>query len=83
MLNYYPETDSLYRPGRAAGRRWPEVSEGIVLDYDENGTLVGIDDASRKVELGRLILTGLPGEIERPASEHRVAAAGAWFIFSA
>jgi uncharacterized protein YuzE len=46
------------------------VSEGVVLDYDAKGTLVGIDidNASRKVELGRLILTGMPGEIERRAS---------------
>jgi uncharacterized protein YuzE len=46
------------------------VSEGIVLDYDEKGALVGIDidNASRKVEMSRLILTDMPGEIERRAS---------------
>jgi len=41
-LNYYPDTDSLYidlseRPS-VEGR---EVSEGVVLDYDSSGRLVG------------------------------------------
>jgi len=43
-LHYYPETDSLYvdlaeRP--AADSR--EVVPGVVLDFDSNGRLVGID----------------------------------------
>ena len=70
-LNYYPETDSLYIDlAEQPGVDSREVSEGIVLDYDAKGTLVGIDidSASQKVELGRLVLTGLPGEIERRAS---------------
>jgi uncharacterized protein YuzE len=70
-LNYYPETDSLYIDlAEQPGVDSREVSEGIVLDYDEKGALVGIDidNASRKVEMSRLILTGIPGEIERRAS---------------
>ena len=70
-LNYHPETDSLYIDlAEQPGVDSREVSEGIVLDYDAEGNLVGIDidNASRKVELGRLVLTGLPGEIERRAS---------------
>ena len=70
-LNYHPETDSLYIDlAEQPGVDSREVSEGIVLDYDAKGTLVGIDidNASRKVELGRLVLTGMPGEIERRAS---------------
>jgi uncharacterized protein YuzE len=70
-LNYYAETDSLYieladRP--SADSR--EVSEGVVLDYDKEGRLVGIDidNASQKVELQRLVLNKLPGEIEKPAA---------------
>jgi uncharacterized protein YuzE len=69
-LNYHPETDSLYIDlAEQPGVDSREVSEGIVLDYDAKGTLVGIDidNASRKVELGRLILTGMPGKIERRA----------------
>jgi uncharacterized protein YuzE len=43
-LSYYQDTDSLYidlssRPS-AESR---EVSEGVVLDYDEDGNLAGID----------------------------------------
>jgi uncharacterized protein YuzE len=69
-LAYHSDTDSLYidlldRPS-AESR---EVSEGVVLDYDTEGNLVGIDidNASRKVQLRRLILSGLDGEIERRA----------------
>jgi uncharacterized protein YuzE len=69
-LAYYPETDSLYidlseRPS-AESR---EVSEGIVLDYDAAGNLMGIDidNASRKVQLQRLVLHGLQGEVVRRA----------------
>jgi len=69
-INYYPETDSLYidlssRPS-AESR---EVSDGIVLDYDENGNLVGIDidEASTKLELRELILSKLPAEVKQVA----------------
>ncbi len=70
-LNYYAETDSLYielaeRPSTDSR----EVSEGIVLDYDEHGRLVGIDidNATNKIDLQRLVLNKLPGEIEKPAA---------------
>ena len=70
-LNYYPETDSLYidlSENPSAESR--EISEGVVLDFDDRGALVGIDidQASRKVELSRLVLSGMPGEVERAAS---------------
>ncbi|MEO5590494.1 MAG: DUF2283 domain-containing protein [Gemmatimonadaceae bacterium] len=69
-LNYYSDTDSLYidlAEQPSANSR--EISDGIVLDYDKAGTLVGIDidNASGKVELTRLVLTGMPGEVERRA----------------
>jgi uncharacterized protein YuzE len=66
-LNYHPETDSLYidlseRPS-AESR---EISEGVVLDYDAEGKLVGIDidNASNKVELKNLILSKIPSKVE-------------------
>jgi uncharacterized protein YuzE len=66
-LNYFPETDSLYidlseRPSVESR----EISEGVVLDYDSRGDLVGIDidNASGKVELKHLILSNLPGRVE-------------------
>jgi len=52
-LNYYPETDSLYIDlSEQPSAESKEVSEGIVLDYDTKGNLVGIDidNASTKVE---------------------------------
>ena len=57
-LTYDRETDSLYidlvnRPSVDSC----EVMEGIVLDFDAEGRLVGIDidHASRKVELPPLV----------------------------
>ncbi len=67
-LNYYKDTDSLYidlssKPS-AESR---EISEGIVLDYDADGNLVGIDidNASRKVDLKEISLSRIPADIER------------------
>ncbi|TAJ80140.1 DUF2283 domain-containing protein [bacterium] len=66
-LDYYPDTDSLYidlseRPSVESR----EISEGVVLDYDAEGNLVGIDidNASRKVDLKQLTLNKLPGIIQ-------------------
>ena len=66
-LQYYRDTDSLYidlssKPS-AESR---EVSDGIVLDYDADGNLVGIDidNASRKIDLKEIILSKLPTEVE-------------------
>ena len=66
-LNYYPETDSLYIDlSEQPSAESREVSEGIVLDYDAKGNLVGIDidNASTKVQLKKLILSKLPSKVE-------------------
>ena len=66
-LNYYPETDSLYIDlAERSSAESKEVSEGVVLDYDANGNLVGIDidNASKKLELKTLVLSKLPTEIQ-------------------
>ncbi len=66
-LNYYPETDSLYIDlSEQPSVESREISEGILLDYDADGKLVGIDidNASHKVEMKRLTLSKLPAEIE-------------------
>ena len=43
-VNYYPETDSLYIDlSSKLNVDSREVSDGIVLDYDAEGNLVGID----------------------------------------
>ncbi len=62
-LAYYPETDSLYIDlSEKPSAESREISEGVVLDYDEAGGLVGIDidNASRKVALKELTLSKLP-----------------------
>ena len=70
-LNYYPETDSLYidlSETHSAESR--EVSEGIILDYDGTGNLVGIDidNASRKVQLKQLVLINFPSQVTTVAA---------------
>ena len=43
-LNYYSDTDSLYIDlSEQPSVESREISEGIVLDYDVAGNLVGID----------------------------------------
>ncbi len=66
-VNYHPDTDSLYIDlSEHPSVESREVSEGVVLDYDAAGNLVGIDidNASTKVQLDRLVLSRLPAEIE-------------------
>ena len=70
-LNYYPETDSLYIDlAEQTSAESREVSEGVVLDYDAAGNLVGIDidNASRKVRLEQLILNKLPSRVTTVAA---------------
>ncbi len=66
-LNYYRDTDSLYidlssKPSSESR----EISEGVVLDYDTEGNLVGIDidNASRKIDLREVILSKIPAEVK-------------------
>ncbi|HKZ40651.1 MAG TPA: DUF2283 domain-containing protein [Candidatus Hodarchaeales archaeon] len=70
-LNYYPDTDSLYidlseRPSVDSR----EISEGVVLDYDTDGNLVGIDidNASLKTNLKEVILNKIPAQIQTISS---------------
>ena len=62
-LHYYPETDSLYidlnsRP--SADSR--EIADGLVIDFDAEGNIVGIDidRASQKLDLKTLEAVSLP-----------------------
>ncbi len=66
-LNYHPETDSLYIDlSEKTSVETREISEGVLLDYDADGLLVGIDidNASSKVQLKDLILSKLPSKVE-------------------
>lgn len=70
-LNYHADTDSLYIDlAEAPSAESREVSEGVILDYDAQGNLVGIDidNASVKVQLEELILNKLPSRIETIAA---------------
>ncbi|MEX0750883.1 MAG: DUF2283 domain-containing protein [Dehalococcoidia bacterium] len=62
-LHYYAETDSLYidlssKPSKESN----EIADGIVIDFDEDGKVVGIDidRASRILDLKKLEIEGLP-----------------------
>lgn len=62
-LNYYPETDSLYinlSEKKSADSK--EVAEGVVIDFDESGAIVGIDidHASKIINLQKLESDSLP-----------------------
>jgi uncharacterized protein YuzE len=70
-VRYYKETDSLYIDlSENPSEESREVSEGIVLDYDASGNLVGIDidNASSKVALERLSVSNLPGVVDTDAA---------------
>ena len=62
-FHYYPETDSLYISlTDSPSVDSQEVASGIVLDFDADGHLVGldIDHASQVVDISRLEATALP-----------------------
>lgn len=62
-INYYPETDSLYIDlAQKSSVDSREVSPGVLLDYDAEGNLVGIDidQASKKLDINEIVLGRLP-----------------------
>ncbi len=62
-LRYYPETDSLYIDlSEKASVESQEVAQGVVLDFDERGALVGIDidHASILLDLTKLEAESIP-----------------------
>lgn len=62
-LHYYPETDSLYIDLSArASADSREVADGLVIDFDGAGNIVGIDidQASKQLDLKTLEVEALP-----------------------
>lgn len=62
-LHYYPETDSPYVEFKAGpGAETPGVSDGLNVDFDADGSVVGfdIDRAPRRVVLSTLKTEALP-----------------------
>ena len=66
-LSYYPDTDSLYidLTSRESVES-KEVSEGVIIDYDAQGNIVGIDidNATKKLDLKELTLSKIPAKIQ-------------------
>ncbi|MCD6385873.1 DUF2283 domain-containing protein, partial [Candidatus Sumerlaeota bacterium] len=66
-LKYYSDTDSLYIDlSERTSVSSQEISEGVVVDFDESGNIVGIDidNASKKIALKTLTIEKLPFEIK-------------------
>ena len=62
-LHYYPETDSLYiELASAPGTEAREIVEGLVVDFDADGNVAGldIDRASRRLDLSKVETIALP-----------------------
>ncbi len=62
-LHYYPETDSLYIELRGEpGAEVREVADGLNVDIDAEGNVVGfdIDRASNRLDLSTLETIALP-----------------------
>jgi len=66
-LSYYPDTDSLYvELSEKESVDSIEISEGVVVDFDKDGNIVGIDidNASKKLDLKKLTLSKVPFELQ-------------------
>lgn len=66
-IEYFPDTDSLYIDlSEKTSVDSEEVAEGVVIDYDENGNIVGIDidQAKKKLDLNQLKLEHMPFKTE-------------------
>ena len=62
-LHYYPETDSLYVEFKdGPGIETREVTDGLNVDLDARGEVVGfdIDHASKRLDLSTLETEALP-----------------------
>lgn len=63
IFQYYPDTDMLYiELASGVSTESEEVAPGIVLDFDENDRVIGIEieDASTFIDLSRLEVSALP-----------------------
>ena len=73
-IHYYPETDSLCidlssRPSVDS----QEISEGVVVDFDADRQIVGMDiqHASKMLDLSKLEIGSLPVRITAPGKGRR------------
>ncbi len=73
-IAYYRETDSLYIDlADRASVETKEISEGVHLDYDAKGELIGIDIdlASEKLDLKTIVLDSFPQESRILKTSHQ------------
>ena len=67
-IEYFPDTDSMYidLSGQSSVDS-VEVSDGVVVDYDSAGNIVGIDidQAKKKLNLKELSLEKIPFDVEK------------------
>jgi uncharacterized protein YuzE len=66
-IAYYRDTDSLYIDlADRVSVETREISDGVNLDYDDRGVVVGIDidQASQKLDLQTVILDNFPRETQ-------------------
>lgn len=62
-LHYYEDTDSLYIDlSVATSAESQEIADGLIVDYDEAGQVVGIDiqHASQRMDLTKIETVHLP-----------------------
>ena len=67
-ITYVSDTDTLYIDlSKKPSAGTDEVADGVVVDYDSDGAITGIeiDHARARLDLTRLFLTGFPGETQR------------------
>lgn len=67
-IEYFPDTDSMYIDlSEQSSVDSVEVSEGVVIDYDSAGNIVGIDidQAKKKLNLKELSLQKIPFDVEK------------------
>ena len=70
-LHYYPDTDSLYIDfSSKASAESQEIREGIVIDFDKEGNISGVDiqHASSKLDLTSMEMIAMPTPITKIAS---------------
>ncbi len=63
VFQYYQDTDMLYiKLANGVSSDSEEISPGVVLDYEENNRVVGveIEDASKSIDLSQLELKSMP-----------------------
>jgi uncharacterized protein YuzE len=67
-ITYFAQTDTLAIDlADEPSAQTNEIAEGVTVDYDAAGRVIGIDieHAAARVDLGRLVVDGFPAEVKR------------------